>query len=1276
MSTRSKLRDFLNRDYPSSNAAGLGMISFVSDTDDSGEAGVLDERDDLGIEPGTGAEMLSLQNPTESGGLLGDFARFLVDLSNSGQQGSAFVVTDGNEPSISSNRGESLDIAYGGVEESFTQVIDNVLIGKGKPTLGATMSGYSQSGYIENTGDLNLSNLKTGRGEVTFKGQSLSESEYETSGHTLLATIAGEDLGTTDSLGENQVPESVVEDAVEEMLARNNAFRGISGGRFSSFINPDRKNAQLFEESEGTGPDGTLAMQNSFGEYIKNDEEPFSSFGAGAANRMPIDQLKSLGASLMLKAAGWDTSETPGGSNPDIDPFDPSTESNLDSASKYDTGAQSAYKIDGDALRAKNAYGAPTVSDAVDTSPRAGRGEVIDFEPALSYGTMTTPDIPFSDSASQEILTAQASAAINAMLLLAKETYKSAFQDVQNFDLGRGPYHAGYSRLVGRTAVAELFKSLIMVPTEYAYTDSIRQGFLVMFNRDIEESGEANVNKKEGKDSANWQGVSESPGFWLAVARKFLRTFAEFNASITSGDESYESPKSTNFWKSIYDITAGNGVVGMLNVAAQVGDAYLRSNGGKIGNSQLSPTSRWNVDALPDGPGTRVSKSRSQSGQTALSLAWRGSSVPSIYTIPRNVIFAALEMGSMGRGANPAKGMLGSQLIEKTYVDVFAGGAGEGGGKEGGFIDALTGFSSAKSARIPTFLIEQIENQLDAEYVPFYFHDIRTNEIVAFHAFLDSLTDRYTPSWTSSSGYGRVDQVKVYRDTRRAVGFSFYVAATSKEDFDEMWWKINKLTTLVYPSWTDGVTLQNDELESTFKMPFSQVLGASPLIRLRIGDVIKSNYSRFNLARIFGVGQDGITPRAAADNISLLSALGNAAGAKSFIRIANELQFETVFNLMFGSPISWLSLLPEGTPRDVMRGSTALLFNLMGGGFTNPLGVGYVMKKLLSPDVDVNAIPTNATLSGAVESAAGRLLGFSSDQREFGYKEWDYPYLKASMDDGYMTTDGKRVRIPRPIRVKVISSATDDIASPSSVSTFDKPFKGETRKANPKYKTYYKVAVVDANTGLGFLGKNRTELRVTHSDLMPNINTMFNTRVLPFLSITAAAEAIVQSLAAEAATITGIPADIIGGLINTTDTANFMKPENNPITRAFESAGGRGLAGVITSLNYTWIDAQNTWEIDWNSRAPMVAKIDVSFDAIHDIPPGLDANGYNRAPIYNVGEIMRYVAGDPYPDSGQASRDSYTAAGRFGNSVEDDMAEGVAAGGDDAKKSAKYPSGI
>ena len=147
-----------------------------------------------------------------------------------------------------------------------------------------------------------------------------------------------------------------------------------------------------------------------------------------------------------------------------------------------------------------------------------------------------------------------------------------------------------------------------------------------------------------------------------------------------------------------------------------------------------------------------------------------------------------------------------------------------------------------------------MEDKLDAEYVPFYFHDLRTNEIISFHAFLETLSDSFGANFTSFKAFGRADPVQMYSSTSRTVSLSFTVAATSRDDFDEMWYKLNRLIACVYPKYTPGQQVINETERITFEQPFSQVVGATPLMRLRVGDVVKSNYSRFNLARFFGLG--------------------------------------------------------------------------------------------------------------------------------------------------------------------------------------------------------------------------------------------------------------------------------------------------------------------------------------------------------------------------------------------------------------------------------------
>ena len=147
--------------------------------------------------------------------------------------------------------------------------------------------------------------------------------------------------------------------------------------------------------------------------------------------------------------------------------------------------------------------------------------------------------------------------------------------------------------------------------------------------------------------------------------------------------------------------------------------------------------------------------------------------------------------------------------------------------------------------RLSPEIVRKVEEYLNSEYMPFYFHDLRTNEIISFHAFIDTISDSFSPEYTSTSGYGRIDDVKHYVKTTRIVNTTFSIVSYNQDDHDLMWYQINKLVAMVYPQWSKGI-----KRGKGIAYPFTQMPTASPLIRLRIGDVITSNYSKENLARL------------------------------------------------------------------------------------------------------------------------------------------------------------------------------------------------------------------------------------------------------------------------------------------------------------------------------------------------------------------------------------------------------------------------------------------
>lgn len=164
----------------------------------------------------------------------------------------------------------------------------------------------------------------------------------------------------------------------------------------------------------------------------------------------------------------------------------------------------------------------------------------------------------------------------------------------------------------------------------------------------------------------------------------------------------------------------------------------------------------------------------------------------------------------------------------------------------------------ASNNRIGQQTVKEMEDYLEMDYMPFYFHDLRTNEIISFHAFLESATDNLAAEYNETEGYGRTGVIPIYKNTKRTISFTFKILATNQDDHEQMWYKVNRLAACLYPQFSEG-RLLNDRQGNKFIQPFSQVFAASPLMRIRFGDLWKSNYSKLAVARLFGLAgfQDG-----------------------------------------------------------------------------------------------------------------------------------------------------------------------------------------------------------------------------------------------------------------------------------------------------------------------------------------------------------------------------------------------------------------------------------
>ena len=153
-----------------------------------------------------------------------------------------------------------------------------------------------------------------------------------------------------------------------------------------------------------------------------------------------------------------------------------------------------------------------------------------------------------------------------------------------------------------------------------------------------------------------------------------------------------------------------------------------------------------------------------------------------------------------------------------------------------------------------------VEDALNSEYMPFSIQDLRTREVIGLHAFIDSFTDSFSANYDESGGFGRVDKIQRWENTTRSISMSFYMISYSEDDHDLMWYQINKLVSMLYPQWSEpvGTVYYSEGSEykgkEAFKFPFTKVPTATPLVRIRLGDVMTSNYSNISIRREHGYG--------------------------------------------------------------------------------------------------------------------------------------------------------------------------------------------------------------------------------------------------------------------------------------------------------------------------------------------------------------------------------------------------------------------------------------
>jgi hypothetical protein len=625
-------------------------------------------------------------------------------------------------------------------------------------------------------------------------------------------------------------------------------------------------------------------------------------------------------------------------------------------------------------------------------------------------------------------------------------------------------------------------------------------------------------------------------------------------------------------------------IVRFINVLMGMGDkvkfefdirakAAANINNGTV-NSSLAVTGSNTsyVDSLPDTRQNYISKSR-LSNQTGLAWSNKTAGMLGLPLAGESDTFNNVGLGKYNRNGF------------STHWDEMGLNVGTPANYQSSQITTLSDnerLNAAQSGRIAANVVRDVEEALEADFMPFYIHDLRTNEILSFHAFLEEASEDFSVEYTAQDGYGRMDKVQIYKGTTRTVSVNFKMVAMNPEDHDIMWYKVNRLAMMIYPQWTQGrkVTVEN----LRFIQPFSQIPGATPVIRLRLGDLYKTNYSKMAVARLFGastledynVDSQNPPPPARPTPAPTQPAPNQTTGGSATRNRAQKMQQRA-----FGTTNS-----DGGTAQpNTTRGSRSRAA-------TNV--PTYQVDEVLSPD---------DTLV---------------------FKVRHFPNLRHYRINGARFSGNDRSRI----LAKFIRATTNEI--------YVKPEKfipdvtiGVTTNQTANIQSLQSTPITGDDEGKAGVFEAAKEVRMTvdhlnNSDLFdkPNTVNLFN------------------QLATNQDNSTRAPTPSAQNATEIVNPTNFYSETDNPVMKAFKSSGGKGLAGVITSFKVDYSEAKGNWGIDTSNylRAPMFVTVQLQMAVIHDITPGLDSKGIMMAPIWPVGKTSNY-----FVNNGNLGADDTTA---------------------------------
>ena len=115
------------------------------------------------------------------------------------------------------------------------------------------------------------------------------------------------------------------------------------------------------------------------------------------------------------------------------------------------------------------------------------------------------------------------------------------------------------------------------------------------------------------------------------------------------------------------------------------------------------------------------------------------------------------------------------------------------------------------------------------DFIKFYFtgpmlhnNSDAEDEIIVFRSHITSLSDTFNPTWTPVNMIGRADPNYIYQNYSRDISMNFTVYATSRDEVQPIWRKLNALAGFTAPEYIDSIAMKGPWMRITIGDLFVQ----------------------------------------------------------------------------------------------------------------------------------------------------------------------------------------------------------------------------------------------------------------------------------------------------------------------------------------------------------------------------------------------------------------------------------------------------------------------